>query len=180
MRKNVLVLAIVLVAAAGLSAQSMPWDPPVPDVEEGKTLIAVGFWADVIGLGLIAGGSAAYSLDVGVANGLIGAGLTSLLFVGNPCLHIGLTRHHEAAVERGFTIDVVNKNKSRTLHLVALGCGGGSLVLGIAGAVTSTFGLVIASNIVGIAGAVVEVVNFYIFRRNWGLDLRAAAGIEVL
>ena len=57
-RATVLVVAL-LVSIASLSAQSgstrsMPWSPPVPDVPEGRGLIAVGFWGDVIGIGLVA------------------------------------------------------------------------------------------------------------------------------
>ena len=176
----VLFLACAIsVSAEGDAGRTMPWSAPIPDIEEGSTLITVGFWADVIGIGLITGGGAAYSISSGVANTLIGLGLTSMLFVGNPCLQIGLSKHHAAAEERGFVVSGVNRDKSRTLHYIALGCGGGSLLLGIASIATGSLGLAIASNVVGFGGAVVEIVNFYIFRRNWGLELKAAAGIEV-
>ena len=102
-----------------------------------------------------------------------------MLFVGNPCLQRGLTQHHEAAEEEGYTIDVVNKDKSRLLSTIALGCGGGSLACGILAIVTDSLGFAIASNVFGLGGAIVEVVNFYVFRRNWGLDMKAAAGIAL-
>ena len=181
--KRATVLAVaLLVSIASLSAQSgstrsMPWSPPVPDVPEGRGLIAVGFWGDVIGIGLVAGGGAAYSFDAGVANALIGLGLTSMLFVGNPCLQRGLTLHHDAVEGRGYTVSPVNRKKSRLFSMIALGCGGGSLALGIASMATDSFGLAIASNVVGLTGAVIEIINFYVFRRNWGLDMKQAAGL---
>ena len=104
MKKRAVLILVFVLSAVSVSAQSelsLPWDPPVPDIEAGKTLIAVGFWADVIGLGLVAGAGPAYSLDAGVANALFGLGFTSMLFIGNPALQRGLSAHHEALEEQG-------------------------------------------------------------------------------
>jgi hypothetical protein len=158
---------------------AMPWDAPVPFIEEGAQLITIGFWADAVGLGLIAGAGPAYSLDVGVANGLFGLGFVSMLFVANPCLQVGMNRHHEALEAQGYDVSEVNRNKSQLFSRISLGCGAGSLALGIISAITDSFGVAIASNLVGVGGAVFEIINFYVYRRNWGIDMKVAAGLAV-
>ena len=86
MKKAAFVLLVVVVVAAVAPAQEeggfvAPWSPPVPDVEEGAVLIPVGFWADVVGIGLIAGATPAFSLSFGAGMTLFQLGITSLVFV---------------------------------------------------------------------------------------------------
>lgn len=182
MRRAALVLLVVVVVAAVAPAQEdggfvAPWSAPVAGVEEGALLIPVGFWADAVGIGLIAGATPAFSLSFGAGMTLFQLGVTSLVFVGNACLQIGMTRHHEALIERGFDVTDEYLRKSRLLHYISLGCGGGAVLLGIGAAATDSLGLAIASIVSGAAGAGVEIFNFYGHRRNWGLDMKEAAGV---
>ena len=181
MKRGVFLVVILVAAAALAPAQQFvaPWGPPVPGVEEGATLWAVGFWADAVGLGLMAGAGPAFSLSYEAGMSLFTLGLSSMLFVGNPCAQIGLTRHHDALVERGYDVPMENRNKSRLLSRIALGLGGGSAALGIVSAVTDSTGLGIGAIVVGGAGAIVEIVNFYLFRLNWVKDMKLAAGLQV-
>ena len=61
--------------------------------------------------------------------------------------------------------------------MIALGCGAGSLGLGVVSLMTDSLGFAIASNVVGVTGAVFEIINFYIFRRNWATDMKEAVGL---
>ena len=178
-----LVVVLILVAVSALAQEkeeiALPWAAPVPDVEEGAQLIAIGFWGDVVGIGLIAGSSAAYSLSFGAGQTLFELGLTSMLLVGNPCLNRGLTLHHEALVARGFDVSTENMDKSRRFSRIALGCGGGAVALGIAAAIGDSLPLAIGSILVGGAGAVFEIINFYKYRPAWVTDMKVAAGLTV-
>jgi len=181
-KKAALVLLVLLVVVGIAPAQEeggfvAPWSAPVPDVQEGALLIPIGFWADVVGIGLIAGATPAFSLSFGAGMTLFQLGVSSLVFVGNTCLQIGMTRHHDALIEKGFDVSDENLKKSRLLHYISLGCGGGAVLLGIGAAVTDSTGLAIASIVAGGAGAGVEIFNFYVNRRNWGLDMKEAAGV---
>jgi hypothetical protein len=182
MRSRILSVVLVCFVAVWLPAQEEetfvpPWRAPVPDVEEGATLIAVGFWGDAIGFGLMAGSSAAYSISFGAGQTLFELGLVSMLLVGNPCLNRGLTDHHDALVARGFDVETANRDKSRLFSKIALGCGGGAVALGIGAAVTDSLGLAITSLVAGATGAVFEIINFYKFRPAWYTDMKVAAGL---
>ena len=184
MKKAALSLLVLLVFAAVAPAQEQggfvaPWSAPVPGVDAGTGLISIGFWADVVGLGLIAGAAPAYSLGIDVGNGFFATGLISLLLVGNPCLQIGLQQHHDALVAQGFEVSTENQEKSRRFHYISLGCGGASLAMGLVSIGMDGYGLTLASFVVGAVGAGFEIFNFYIHRRNWGLDMKEAAGIAV-
>lgn len=175
----VVVLLLVAVLAPAQEEQTFvaPWSAPVPDVSEGATLIAVGFWGDVIGLGLIAGAGAAFSLSPGAGSALTSLGFTSMLFVGNPCLQLGLTAHDAGVEERGFTVSDDNRGKSTLFSRIAIGCGGASALLGIGAAGSSSTGLAISAAVVGLTGAVFEIINFYNFRPAWAADMKEAAGV---
>ena len=182
MRTRLILVALVCFIAAWLPAQeaetiALPWAAPVPDVDDGAQLIAIGFWGDVIGIGLMAGSSAAYSLSFGAGQTLFELGLVSMLLVGNPCLQRGLNDHHDALVARGFDVSTEHRDKSQLFSRIALGCGGGAVALGITSAVVQSTGLAIGSIVVGAAGAVFEIINFYSFRPAWATDMKIAAGL---
>ena len=149
-------------------------------MEEGAQLIAIGFWGDVIGIGLMAGSSAAYSISFGAGQTLFELGLVSMLLVGNPCLNKGLSDHHDALVARGFDVSTENMEKSQRFSKIALGCGGGAVALGLGAAVAQSTGLAIGSLVVGAAGAVFEIFNFYMHRPAWSTDMKEAAGLVAL
>jgi len=184
MRRIASLAMILILVAAVLGAQesgrsAMPWDPPVPGFDAGSTLIAVGFWADAVGIGLIAGSSAAYSISFDAGNALFGIGLTSMLFVGNPCLQIGMNQLHAQIVSQGFDVPTENRDKSRLFSRIALGCGIGSFTLGMVAIGVESVAPAIVSLLVGTTGAVFEIWNFYVHRQNWEADMRTAAGVPV-
>lgn len=183
--KHLVVIVLVAVVVAALPAQDAtefvpPWEPPVPGVDAGATLIATGFWADAIGLGLIAGAAPAYSLGFGVGNGFFGTGLSAMLFVGNPCLQIGLQQHHDALVAEGFDVSTENRDKAHRFYRVSLGCGVASLALGIVATGADSAAPALVSLLIGSVGAGFEIYNFYVHRLNWANDMKAAAGIPTL
>ncbi len=182
MKSKLMLAVLVCLIVAWLPAQEEgtfvpPWRAPVPDVEEGARLIAIGFWGDVIGIGLMAGSSAAYSLSFEAGQTLFELGLVSMLLVGNPCLQRGLNDHHDALVARGFDVSTEYRDKSQLFSRIAMGCGGGAVALGIGAAVAQSTGLAIGSIVVGAAGAVFEIINFYKFRPAWSTDMKVAAGL---
>jgi len=162
------------------SGPVMPWHAPIPWIDDGSNLITIGFWADCVGVGLIAGAGPAYSISFGAGNTLLGLGLISLIFVGNECLQIGMTQHHDALVAQGYNVSTANREKAELFSRITLYCGAGSVGLGIIGLIAQSPALAITSNIVGAGGAILEIINFYVHRRNWGNDLRVAAGIPPL
>jgi len=178
-KKHVLAIVLVLVASA-LTAQeevTVPWAAPVPEVEEGARLIAIGFWGDVVGIGLIAGAGPAYSLSFGVGQTLFELGLISMLLVGNPVLQRGLHEHHDALDARGYDIPTANMERSDLFSKIALGCGGGAVAVGIGAAIAQSTGLAVGSILLGATGAVCEIINFYKFRVAWADDMKVAAGV---
>lgn len=183
-RAKTLIVVVLLLGAVLAPAQEeqtfvAPWSAPVPDVSEGATLFAVGFWGDVIGLGLVAGAGAAFSLSPGAGSALLSIGFTSMLFVGNPCFQLGLSAHDAAVEDRGFTVSDDNRRKSTLFSRIALGCGGASALLGIGAAASSSLGLGISASVVGLTGAVFEIINFYNYRPAWVADMKEAAGVSI-
>jgi len=175
MRTRLILVALVCFIAAWLPAQeaetiALPWAAPVPDVDDGAQLIAIGFWGDVIGIGLMAGSSAAYSLSFGAGQTLFELGLVSMLLVGEPLSSARAERPpRRTGCPRG--------DKSRRFSRIAMGCGGGAVALGLGAAVAQSTGLAIGSIVVGAAGAVFEIINFYSYRPSWANDMKVAAGL---
>ncbi len=183
MKRRVLTVLMIVLFAGALFGQSgtfePPWGPPVPGVEEGTKLFAVGFWADAVGIGFVTGASAAFGISFGAGVTFYNIGVTSLVLVGNPCLQVGLQQHHDALVAQGIPVPTANRDKARTLGQVTLGVGVASVGVGLAAAVADSTALAITSIVAGGVGAVMEIVNFYVFRRNWVADMKEAAGLPV-
>jgi len=170
-----ILFTVFSVNAADTAGQRMPWDAPIPDVPEGAGLITVGFWADVIGYGLIvAGGMTSGSIDFEIGVAMFNFGSLSLT-IGNICLQQGLTTHQKGAIAKGYTIiETKNAKIAGTLSFWALLAQGGGVGAGIAAAILESTELAITSFVLGAAGAVVEIINFYIYRKAWGEDLKKA------
>jgi len=185
MKKNLFVMLIltVVVVVAPMSAQESqafvaPWGPPVPGVEAGKSLIAVGFFAEVIGFGLIAGASAGYSVSYDFGSALMGLGTVSMVLIGHPLFQLGLGQHHDDLVEQGYLVPDEHRLKSRRLGLIALGCEGGAVVTSILALATDSLALGITSFVLGGSGMVIETINLFGNKRNWIGDMKHSAGLE--
>lgn len=182
-RTRGLLVVILLAVAIGVPAQeetfAAPWAAPVPDVRDGAMLIGIGFWADAIGLGLVAGSSAAFGISAGAGATLFELGVISMLLVGNPTLQLGLQAHHDALAERGIAVSDEYQIKSRRFGVVSLACAGGSILLSIGALAADSWELGIAALLVGTTGVVFEIFNFYGHRLNWANDMRQAAGIAI-
>jgi hypothetical protein len=181
MRRFATICFLFVLIGAPIAAQDagpLPWEPIVPGVEAGARGIAIGFWADVVGLGLIAGAGPAYSLGFDVGNGFFGLGLSSMLFVGAPVLQRGMDQHHEALLAMGYDVSEENRARSRRFTRISVGCGIASFTLGMTAIATDTFAPAIVSLLVGATGAGFEIWNFYGHRQAWAAHMREAAGVE--
>jgi hypothetical protein len=180
MTRYALVVVLVGLLAAPVVAQeeavAMPWAAPNPEVEAGASLIATGFWGDVIGIGLVTGAGPAFSISVGAGATLFNLGVVSMIFVGNPCMQSGLGQHHDALVALGYDVPTENRETAEFYSTVSLVCGGASTALSVVALVADSLEFGIASLVVGTAGAVFEILNFYGPRRDWNSDMRVASG----